>query len=358
MATLETMKSLLGWCGADGGLVALTAFNALTIGVADVRLFADAGGGALGVLANLRHLGNTVDQEWHMSAASGHAVQLSAAVRLVEFAVRCALANRWKHHERRWSLLAFFLLHATSIRTRSDVSSFAGAAWNADTRANGIGLVAAGIAALALAELLVVAADVRRHRVGIGGRGSAVGGSHTDALFVLQVAGFAEAADHTLLRAQRGVGVGACRGASGAAGHEDLVFLALANFRWVGEEHGGLRCFALAGRHADAFRVSQVSLFAKASDNAVLGTRWARVRVGAGRRASGAASVEFFIVRASWHSFGFLHRDMWVRGLAVLRAHAFAAGVLQETFIAEAAVDACDEAGFRLFRIGASRNAA
>jgi len=58
----------LRWIGEEHGLlvsrgVAVFAFNALTIGVADVGMFADARSGAFGVLAFLGHLRVAVDHE-------------------------------------------------------------------------------------------------------------------------------------------------------------------------------------------------------------------------------------------------------------------------------------------------------
>jgi len=378
------MKFLLG------GLLAVFAFNALTSGVADVRMFADARGSAFGVLAFLRHLRISVDHERQWSAARGHAIQLATAILLADehFAI-AAFGNRWEHHERRRvDFRALFLRDTAAIGTTAYVSLLACATGDADTRTDGIGLVAGTIATFAWTEFFILAAHLRCNRYGVGGRSAAILGLHAHALFVLQEAGLAEAADNALFGAHgAGMRVGAGWSAGGAARQEDLVVLALTHFRWVGEEHGFLvsrglavfafnaltsgvadvwmladarggafgvlaflrhlrvsvdherqrstacghaiqlttailfadehfviaafrdrwehhecfRSFALMSRHADAKRVSQVSLLAEAADDAVLGAHIAWARVGAGRSASRTASLEFFIVRARWH---------------------------------------------------------
>lgn len=52
-----------------------------------------------------------------------------------------------------------------------------------------------------------------------------------------------------------------------------------------------------------------------------------------------------------------MHWDFGFVNLAFLRKHAFAHGVLQETFLTEAADDALEGAQFGRFRVGAIRNA-
>lgn len=73
-------------------MVALLAFNALTIRIAVVREFANAASGAFLFLAFLGDLRNAVDQVWQRGAAAGHAVHLGAAIFHVHFAVTAALA--------------------------------------------------------------------------------------------------------------------------------------------------------------------------------------------------------------------------------------------------------------------------
>ena len=360
-------------------MVALRTFDALAVGVADVRLLADACGNAAAFQAFLGHLRSTVDHERQRGVAAGQAVQLGAAL-VEEFAVAGALililhgrleqgdvdwssrigflgdavggldadaqivsqvsflaeasddavlgADRagmrvsagrragrtaraedfvfvafgdwWQHHEvgrrNRVDLRALFGHDAASVAFGADVSFLAGATGDADTRADGVGFFAGAVAALALTEFFVITAHLRWHRDGLGSWNAAGFRRHAHAVFVFQVAGFAEATDDALQRAHLGgMGFGAGRRAGRAARHEDLIFFALRDFRRVGEEHGGLRGLALLARHAKAVRVSQMSLFAEASDDAVLGADRARVGIGAGRGASGAARIEFFI---------------------------------------------------------------
>jgi len=174
-------------------------------------------------------------------------------------------------------------------------------------------------------------------------------------VFIFQVSGFAEATDDALERADRtGTGVGAGRGAGGAARHEDFVFFALRDLWWVGEEHGCLSGFALLGRNAKAVSVSQMSFLAEASDNAVHGAHRAGMGVGAIRRASGAAGVEFLVVGALQDvvTFGELHGDFVVgSGIAFVREHAFALQVLQVSLRTETAGDTLKGTNFGLVRI-------
>lgn len=195
---------------------------------------------------------------------------------------------------------ALFGRDAPAVWTGAEVSLLASTTGHADARADGIGLVAGAVASLALAELFVFLALVLRERDGLVGLSTAFCGGHAHALIVLQVAWLAEAADDALQGAGRAwMRVGAGRSARRSAGQEDFVFLALGHFWWEGEEHVGLS-FALDGRDANAIGVSQMTLLAEASNNAVLGAYWARVWVGAGGRAGRTASVEFFIVGTSW----------------------------------------------------------
>jgi len=60
------------------------------------------------------------------------------------------------------------------------------------------------------------------------------------------------------------------------------------------------RHVAVGSRHALSIGVFQVSFRAEASNDAVLGAHSARVRVGAGGRASRAAGLEHFVGTADW----------------------------------------------------------
>jgi hypothetical protein len=262
----------------------------------------------------------------------------------------------WQHLERSWfDFGALFGQNAASIAVvGADVSFLAGAARDTDTRADGVGVFAGAIAALALTEFFVITAHLWWQWHGFGSWNAAGFRRHAHAVFVFQVAGFAEATDDALQSADgAGVRVGAGRGAGGTAWQENFVFFALSEFRRVGEEHGGFRRFALLARHAKAARVSQMSLFAEASDDAVLGADWARVGIGASRGASGAAWIEFFIIGTLWNDecLG----EFLGSGLAFVRAHAFALGVLQESLLTETADDALEGTHFGRFRIGTIR---
>jgi hypothetical protein len=224
----------------------------------------------------------------------------------------------WQHLEDSWlDFGALFKRHATTIAA-TDVSFDAGTALDADAWAHGVGLGAGSIATFALTVFLVVTADGWWHWYGFASWNAASFGWHALALFVLQETGFAEAADDALFGAHWArMGIGAGRGAGGTAWHEHFVFLALRDFRWVGEEHVGLDSCAVPGHHAGAAGVSQESGFAEACGNALFGARAAWCRVGAG-----AAGVEFFVGRAFWGS----RESHWdfVVGITLFFANAFA----------------------------------
>lgn len=193
---------------------------------------------------------------------------------------------------------------------RSQKAAFAGAAGNADARAQRVRVLARTVATFALTEFFVLTAHARLDRDGVFGTSAAVLGGDARALFVLQEAGFAEAADDALFGAHARLRVLAGRRASGAARQEDLVFFAFRQFRRIGEEHVVLSSIAFAGLDADALIVPQIALIAEASDHAVLGADRARVGVGAGGRASGAARFEVFVGRAFGSGVGFLHGNI------------------------------------------------
>jgi hypothetical protein len=347
-----------------------------------------------------------------------------AALALTEFFVLAANLG-WQRHDRNgWHWGALLSQDALAVGAIAEVTFLAGAALDADTRADGVGVVAGAVAALALTEFLVLAAHLGRQRHGFGGRNAAGFRWHAHAVFVFQVAGLAEAADHALQGAHRaGMWVGAGRGAGGSARHENFVLFALRDLRRVGEERSGLRGFALVGWHAQTEFGSQVTWLAEASDDAVLGADWARVGIGAGRGARRAAGLEFLVVGAlgnfkvqrsfwgfafvGWHAeaeFGSqvtwlaeasddavlgadrarvgvgagrgaggaagleffvvgalgdfeFHGGFLGSGLAFLRAHAFTLGVLQESLLTETVHDALEGTEFGWFRIGAIRHA-
>jgi hypothetical protein len=180
-------------------------------------------------------------------------------------------------------------------------------------------------------------------------------------LFVLQVAGFAEAADDALASADWArAWVGAGRGAGGATGHENFVFLALRHFWWVGEEHGLGSDVAFLSRHADALRIAHESSLAEASDHALAGA-WlvGGIGVGAGGWAGCAAGVEFLALWAlsGWDTH---HRDgdgniVVSLGIALFRADALAVSVFQVSLFTETPADTLQGTDFVLLRVRAVR---
>jgi len=237
---------------------------------------------------------------------------------------------------------------------------FAGAAGEADAGADHVVLLARSIAAFAFAVFLVVVALLLgwRHHGFDGVEGdvvTAVCRRNAYALFVFQVAGFAEAADDAVLGASRArIGVGAGRGAGGTAFVEDFVFFAL---RDLGE-HGDLRSFALVGWHAKAVSVSQESFLAEAPDDAVPRADRAGMGLGAVRGASRAAGVEFLVVGALREGSG-LHEGL--RGFALVGRHAKAVSVSQVSFLAETSDDAvlgASAAGSGVGAVGGASGAA
>jgi len=149
------------------------------------------------------------------------------------------------------------------------------------------------------------------------------------------------------------MGIGACGWASGAAGQEHFVFFALSEFWWESEHLHWLRSFAFAGWHADALSISQKTLFAEATDDAVLGAHRTWGGVGACWGACGAAWIENFIVWAFRFGTWELHGDLVMWFLAILREYAFSFGVLQETFFTETTDHTLEGTHFRWFGISA-----
>lgn len=227
------------------------------------------------------------------------------------FEVLVERAAWWEHLERlRLDLSAAFAGFDALAGFRSQITAFAGAAGNADARAQRVRVLARTVATFALTEFFVLAAHARLDRDGVFGASAAVLGGDARALNVLQETGFAEATDDALFGAHARFRVFAGRRASGAARQEDLVFFALRQFGWIGEEHVVLSSVAFAGLDAGALTVSQITLIAEASDHAVLGADRARVRVGAGGSTRGAARVEVFVGRAFGSGVGFLHGNI------------------------------------------------
>jgi len=207
-----------------------------------------------------------------------------ATFALTEFFIFLALLDRWEHHERFWLDLSstFTGLNAfTSVIT--EMTLFASATGNADTRANRVGVFAGSIASFALTIFFAVATHLGLNGHGFDGRHAASFRMNADAVFVFQKSGFAEATDDAIASADRArVWIGAGGWASGSTSEEHFVFFALRKFRWISEKLHGFVGIAFGGRHANATGVSQMTFFAEASDDAVLGANWARIGIGAG----------------------------------------------------------------------------
>lgn len=180
-------------------------------------------------------------------------------------------------------------------------------------------------------------------------------------MFVLQVAGFAKAADDALASADWArAWVGAGRGAGRAAGHEHFVFLALRHFWWVGEEHSRRSDIAFLSRHANTLRIAHESSLAEASNHALAGA-WlvGGVGVGAGGRAGCAAGVEFLVLWAlsGWSTH---HRDgdgniVVSLGIALFRADTLAVSVFQVSLFTETPADTLQGTEFVWLRVRAVR---
>lgn len=211
----------------------------------------------------------------------------------------------------------------------------AGAAWDADAGAQWVGVLAGAVASLALAVFFIITAHWSRHWDSFRGGHSAGFRSHANAVFVLQKAWFAEAANDALLGAHWAwFWVGASWSASGSAGHEEFVFFALSDLWWEGEECGwSWSGIAGAGLNADALGVSQVTFLASASGFADAWTDG--VWLVASSVASLALAV-FFVLTANWGGWQ-QHGFDWLSGIAGAGLNADAAGVSQETRFAEAA---------------------
>jgi len=179
-------------------MIAFGPFDALSVGVTKVRLFANASGSAFAFQAFVGDLRLAVDQEWKRSVATGQAVQLFTALSegfAVAIALTLRLSGRFEQGDVDWS------------------------AWI---------------------------------RVGRG----AVGGWHANALSVFQESFLAEASDDAVAGADRArLRVGAGGGASGTARMENFIFTAFGN-RWQHHERSGwdwVDLRALVGQ--DAFSV-------------------------------------------------------------------------------------------------------
>jgi hypothetical protein len=333
----------MGW--SSGDWIAFFSLHALTIRIADVWEFAEACRSAFSFQAFLGYLWHSVDQVWKWGVASGHAVQLGAAFYRIYFAISGAFWDWWHHHQR-CDFWALFSWDTFAIGSSAEMSFLAGATGDTDARADGIGFITGAIASFALTVFFIFFAHVWHKWHGRGGWDTALFRWNAHALFVLQVAGFAEATNDALLCAcWAWLWISAGWSAGRSATQEDFVFIALAQFWWISEEHSVFLGVAFVSRYTNALRVSQMSLLAEASDDAVLGAHWAWVGIGAVWCASRTACLEFFIVGAGWERTNRwnLHVKFMV-GLSItfLRAYAFTLFVLQVSFLTETTDDALE----------------
>ena len=129
---------------------------------------------------------------------------------------------------------------AFAIETSAEMSFLAGATGDTDARADGIGFITGAVASFALTVFFIFLASVWHKRHGRCGWDTALFRWNAHALFVLQVAGFAEATNDALQSAcWAWLWISAGWSAGRSATQEDFVFFALTQFWWVSEEHHG-----------------------------------------------------------------------------------------------------------------------
>jgi len=262
----------------------------------------------------------------------------SGAAGLVDF-VLAASWNWREHHERFWLNLGRAIAGFNAfVGFVAEMALFASAAWDADARADWVRVLAGTITTFALTVFFILFAfgDWREHHkrfwLNLDG---AFAGFNAFASFVAEMTLFASAAWDADARADW-VGVLAGTIATFAL-TVFFVFFAL-HFWWVGEEHVWLfNSLAFAGLNAETETVSQKSFLAEASDDTVLGADRAWVGVGASGCAGRTAWIEHFVIRALRSGLGFLEWQTRHMGVAFLRAHAIATGVLHEAFCTETA---------------------
>jgi hypothetical protein len=252
-----------------------------------------------------------------------------ATLALTVFFIGFALLDRWEHHERFRLDLSRALAGLNAFTSLiSEMTFLASAARDADTWAQGVGVLARSIASFALTEYFVIATHLRCNGDDLGSWHAASFRMNAHTVFVFQESGFAKATDDAIASADRArVRVGAGGRAGGSASFEHFIFFALRNFWWISEHLHSLGV-ALSGWHADATSISQMTFITEASDDALFGANWAWIGVSAGGGASGAAGIEKFIVWAFWFGLRKLHGDIVVTGLAFFKAYTFTFGVL------------------------------
>lgn len=307
--------------------IAVSSWYADTLGVSQIALLAEASNDAV--------LG--AHWAWMWISTGGWAGSAACVEQLIGW----AFGGWWHHHHLDGiGLRACFLWDAQSIRAAAQMPLLACTTGDADTWADGVGIVARSIASFALTEFFILLADLWWQWHGHLGWYTTLFRWYTHAFLVLQETWFAETANHALQSASWAwMGISTRWGARRSARHEYFVLFALCQFWWVSEVDLS-HSLALSGWHAHTLGISQMSLLAEASNNAVLGAYWTWMWVGAVRSTGRTTSLEFFIVGACWElkSGWDLHGD-FVVGLSITfaRSYAFALFVLQVSFLTETA---------------------
>lgn len=356
------------WGGGEWrGGVAFFAFDALSLGVADVRMHANAGWSAFHFRASFGHLRSAVDQERQRRSAGGHAVQLVTAFGCVHLAIGGALGLGIVGEEGHRFCLSFAVgsldAHAISVLQVSWLAEAANDAVAGAGRSRvwfGARRWASGTARV---EFFVLTAFVwwhhhERFRLWHGG---AFAGHYAFSVGRSEVSLLAGATADADTRADW---VGVLAGAVASL----AVTVFLVGVADHGRHHHGFfgRHATVLRFHAHAFLVFQVAGFAEASGDAFLGAH-SRMRLGAGRWAGRAAAEENLVLGALRHfrrvgeehggfrGSGDLVVDFEVRCIAVFFRDAFAVDVLQESSMTETTADTLHGTHFGFFRISAVR---
>lgn len=165
--------------------VAISSWHADTLGISQIACLAEASDDAV--------LG--AHWAWMWISTGGWAGSAACMEHLIG---RAFGDRRHHHHLDGIGLGALFLRDAQSIGTSAQMSLLARTAGDADTWADGVGIIARAIASFALTEFFILLADLWWQWHGHRGWHTTFFGWYTHALVVLQEARFAEAANHAL----------------------------------------------------------------------------------------------------------------------------------------------------------------
>lgn len=203
------------WFFFDHWSLAVGSWYADTLGISQIAFLTEASDDAV--------LG--AHGAWMWVGAGGWAGRAAWTEHFVGWAFR----DWWHHHHLDGiGLRALFLWDAQSIWTSAQMSLLACTAWDANTWADWVGIIARAIASLALTEFFVLLADLWWQWHGHGGWHTTFFGWYTDTLVVLQETRFAEAANHALQSTSWAwMRISARGSARRSARQEDLVFFAL-----------------------------------------------------------------------------------------------------------------------------------